>query len=344
MGEFLLHILSDTVNHSTGYLICAGRDLGYPKAIVLDQTKWKIHSGFSCSLPWLQGCDELWVPEFFCPHLLCLFLIRWLVQEWSGLRLLLLPLLMTLSGFGKPMNACRHTRHGACSCNTHTHTHTHRFIYKQFRQSPWIYTCMCIICYRGINICMSCPICRHNPVQAQVHSTHGHTASPRSLTGPLTRRRLFLDSSGDLPCLIVSRGLSGEISDTQTDAWYLLMPDTHTRRRRWRRDGWTWTTDGQTERGGGKGGGGKKDLTEVKKKWGNMGDVAVKDKINERKFKCEEGIFRKGNLPYQVWVKDESVMRRKAQGESKEGSERRMKAWRHRAVCWSNTVCYIARR
>lgn len=36
------HVLCISVNRSAEDLICAGRDLGYPKAIVSDQTKWKI--------------------------------------------------------------------------------------------------------------------------------------------------------------------------------------------------------------------------------------------------------------------------------------------------------------
>lgn len=62
------HIYCSSANHCTQDFICAGRDLGYPKAIVSDQTKWKILCGFSCLLPWLQGCWALGSSDLQPPH------------------------------------------------------------------------------------------------------------------------------------------------------------------------------------------------------------------------------------------------------------------------------------
>lgn len=120
-----------TVVYFTVRRTCAGRDLGYPKAIVSDRTKWKILCGFRGLVVRCLGCGdaELWVLMFFYPTTStpsCIFLIRWLVQEWRGLRLLpvlLLLLLMILSSFGKthkPMH-----KHAAASLQKPT-IHTSR--------------------------------------------------------------------------------------------------------------------------------------------------------------------------------------------------------------------------
>lgn len=215
------HIHCIGVNHSAEDLICAGRDLGYPKAIVSDQTKWKIQCGFSCLLPWLQGCYKLWVPAFFYPYPPCLFLIRWLVQEWRGLRLLLLPLLMTLSSFGKP-HVHTTQEHTAASMDIHTHAPIQAI---QHRQSVVIYTCMHIQSHQHMHELAH--MHAHTVQAPHIHSgKNAHYTSERrvslfclrSLSVSLTQHCQFLDSSSDLPCLIVSCDLSCEISDTRTDA------------------------------------------------------------------------------------------------------------------------------
>lgn len=65
-----------------------------------------------------------------------LFLIRWFVQEWRGLRLLLL-LLMTLSSFGEPTNTCM----SALKC-THKHVEIRLYAGCAEAKNRHVHVCM----------------------------------------------------------------------------------------------------------------------------------------------------------------------------------------------------------
>lgn len=143
------------------------------------------------------------------PHPPCLFLIRWLVHEWRGLRLLL-PSLMNLSSFGRHTNTCTyplsHTAAGAhrciCRCTQKQFSYRHlqselanTGIHVKQREHEPAHMLACTLQRRPILLSCFC-----------------------SLSVSLIQHRQLLDSSSDLPCLIVSCDLSCEISDTQTDA------------------------------------------------------------------------------------------------------------------------------
>lgn len=140
------HIYCSSVNHSGEDLICARRDLGYPKAIVSEQTKWKIQQcGFLvvCCL----GCRDAESAGFSrsSASSLLSFFNQMACSGVEGIK----TAAAAAAAWLRFRKACKRI---ARTLDTRSHR-------SKSAEAVSVDACTCTC--RGINICMSSPICMH---------------------------------------------------------------------------------------------------------------------------------------------------------------------------------------